>query len=68
MKIGFKIKKNQWGKIKKKSITFLTAQYLYGLNIIIGFYEKTLHFNFMERQFSFYDTELPKLSMSGKTN
>jgi hypothetical protein len=55
------------GKITKKSIAFSIAQCLYSTNIIIAFYETPLYLNFMERQFSFYDSEVSKLSLSGKT-
>jgi hypothetical protein len=55
---------NEMRKIKKKSIAFLIAQYFY---CIIALEEAPLYLNFMEKQFSFNDSELSKSSMSDKT-
>jgi hypothetical protein len=54
-------------KITKNSRAFLIAQCLYCRNIIIAFSKTPLYLNFMERQFSFYDSEVSKFSMSEKT-
>jgi hypothetical protein len=45
-------------KTTKKSIAFLIAQCPYCTKIIIVFKETPLYLNFMEKQFSLYDSEV----------